>query len=343
MRRVSLRDWIDGASSRASRTLRHLRTQTVTWAVALVAAGAVTVACATMQRPKAIRGPVPETPAFIRVRLENGPIRRVALEDYARAAALSEFAPPSGDQALIQRMLEVQTIIARTYAVAHRGRHRSDGFDLCSTTHCQLYQPARLDSSMWAAAAKRASEQTAGMVLWYGSLPARAVYHADCGGRTSAATEVWRGDARPYLAAAVDDGPAAAAHTSWHFEVDREPLRTALNADARTRVGRQLAEVIVHQRDSAGRVSQVTIRGTRQMTVRGEDFRAVLSRAFGPKAVRSTRFEVKSGSRFVFDGRGYGHGVGLCQAGAFARLQAGARLEQVLARYYPGTRLVVLR
>jgi stage II sporulation protein D len=78
--------------------------------------------------------------------------------------------------------------------------------------------------------------------------------------------------------------------------------------------------------------------------VRGEELRAVLTKAFGPKSVRSTRFEVtKSGQRFVFAGQGYGHGVGLCQAGAYAWLKAGAKPAQVLARYYPGTTLIVMR
>ena len=66
----------------------------------------------------------------------------MALEDYVRAAILSEFAPPAGDPGDIERMLEVQAIIARTYAASHLGRHQREGFDLCATTHCQLYQPA---------------------------------------------------------------------------------------------------------------------------------------------------------------------------------------------------------
>ena len=98
------------------------------------------------------------------------------------------------------------------------------------------------------------------------------------------------------------------------------------------------------ERDRGGRAVLVALRGTRESRVRGEDLRAVLGRVFGPKSIQSTSFAIeRDGSRFVFSGRGYGHGVGLCQAGALARLKAGARPEQVLARYYPGTRLVVLR
>jgi stage II sporulation protein D (peptidoglycan lytic transglycosylase) len=72
--------------------------------------------------------------------------------------------------------------------------------------------------------------------------------------------------------------------------------------------------------------------------VRGDEFRQVLSRAFGPRAIRSTLFEVRrAGAAFTFSGRGYGHGVGLCQAGALARLRAGATPSDVVRYYYPGT------
>ena len=116
-----------------------------------------------------------------------------------------------------------------------------------------------------------------------------------------------------------------------------------MNADARTRVGKELREIRIAGRDDGGRAVLITLKGTRDVTVRGEDLRAVLTSAFGAKSIRSARFEVsKQGTRFVFSGKGYGHGVGLCQAGAYARLRAGARPEQVLARYYPGTRLIAL-
>ncbi len=71
--------------------------------------------------------------------------------------------------------------------------------------------------------------------------------------------------------------------------------------------------------------------------MRGDEFRQVLTRAFGPRAIRSTRFDVRrTGAMFTFSGRGFGHGVGLCQAGALARLRAGATPADVLRYYYPG-------
>ena len=300
--------------------------------------------CAPEIRPRPIRVPAGAVPLSVRVKVSSkGPIRTVPLEEYVQATILSEFAPATGDPALVERMLEVQAVIARTYAVASRSRHESEGFDLCSTTHCQLYEPSRLKTSSWAPQAAEAVRHTEGMVLWYDTAPARALFHADCGGRISAAADVWAGMPRPYLKASRDDGAAAPAHTEWRYEVDRRALLTALNADVRTRVGKELREIEVTQRDDAGRAAFVTLRGTRNAIVRGEELRSVLTAAFGAKSIRSTLFEVdRQGSRFLFTGQGFGHGVGLCQTGAYARLRAGANPEQVLARYYAGTRLVVV-
>ena len=89
-------------------------------------------------------------------------VREVPLEEYVQATALSEVAPAAGDVETVERMLEVQTIIGRTYAVSHLGRHAREGFDLCSTTHCQLFDPRRLRTSRWAAASSEAVARTAG-------------------------------------------------------------------------------------------------------------------------------------------------------------------------------------
>ena len=262
-------------------------------------------------RPLPIKLPEASVPQYVRVKpAPNGRIVRVALEDSVRAAILSEFAPPAGDSADIEHMFEVQAVIARTYATAHIGRHEREGYDLCSTTHCQLYQPSRLKSSSWAPLAEEATAHTAGMVLWYGNGPASALFHADCGGHTSAAVDIWGGTARPYLKAAVDDGAAQSAHTAWKYEAGRSELTTALNTDARTRVGKELREIRVAQRDDGGRAILITLKGTRELTVRGEDLRTVLTNRFGAKSIRSARFEVsRQGTRFVFTGKGYGHGV----------------------------------
>jgi stage II sporulation protein D len=88
----------------------------------------------------------------------------------------------------------------------------------------------------------------------------------------------------------------------------------------------------------------VTITGARTGEVRGDVFREVITHVFGIRSLRSTLFTVsRTGDRFVFSGRGFGHGVGLCQAGAMARLHAGQSPSAVLTHYFPGTALALAR
>jgi len=288
--------------------------------------------------------PAPPPVATIRVQFEDRGetvIRDIPLDAYAAAAALSEFAPAAATTAGAEAMYEVQTIVARTYAAAHRGRHAAEGFDLCSTTHCQLYEPGRLITSRWAGAARTAAERTAGLLVLYEGSPADAVFHADCGGFTSAAADVWGGAGRPYLQAHPDDGPASGAHASWQYVVGPEALRPVFDASPQLRIGGPVAAMTVVSRDASGRVARLRLQspsGARDITVAGTALRDAMSAAFGARALRSTLFEVaRQGREFLFSGKGFGHGVGLCQVGALARLTAGSDTRAVLAHYYPGT------
>ena len=288
-------------------------------------------------------GAVARGATTVRVQMKDGTavvVRELPLEEYVAATALSEVHPPAADAAVAARMFEVQAVLARTYALSNRGRHAKEGFDLCSNTHCQIYDAARVTTSRWSAAARAAVHKTAGNVLWFADAPARAVFHADCGGHTSNAAAVWGGLGPAYLTAARDSGPAGHAHAEWTFHAAAAAVHAALNADQRTAVGARLDRIEIGGRDEAGRAEKILLRGTRTFIVRGEVFRDVLTRRLGVRTLRSTLFSVKkTGDRFVFAGKGFGHGVGLCQAGALARLKAGASADDVLAHYVPGTRV----
>src|SRR5262245_20430230 len=306
----------------------------------VVAIGVLAAGCSTA--PPRTVGPAARraTGGIVRVQVHDGnatAVRDVPIEDYVAGTLIAEVDPSSADATVLERMFEVQAIISRTYALSQAGRHARDGFDLCSSTHCQRFDPSRLRTSRWADLARAAVTRTAGEILWYDDAPARVLYHADCGGHTSDAADVWGGAPAPYLVAERDDG---AAHTSWHLELTRDALREALAADPRTSAGDRLDGIDVVSRDAAGRASVIDIAGARPTLVRGETLREVVTRALGPRSLRSTLFSVRrTRTGFVFDGRGFGHGVGLCQAGAYARLATGASPAGVLRHYFPGTEL----
>ena len=278
--------------------------------------------------PDALRVQVREAGALV--------VRRVPVEDYVAATILSEFDPASGDERTVERMLEVQAIVSRSYAMAQRARHVRDAFDVCSTSRCQVYEPARLRTSRWADLARRAAARTRGRILLYDGAPAEALFHADCGGHTSSAAAVWGGTSVPYLVG--DRDSVEHPHDDWTFDADSSALRDALQADPRTAVGDKLTRIEMESRDTAGRAERIVLEGARTVTVRGEVFREVVTRRFGAASLRSTLFSVsRTRTGFLFRGKGFGHGVGLCQDGALARLAGGATPDEVLTHYFPGT------
>lgn len=287
------------------------------------------------------RTPQPATiagPDVIRVRAD-GRIVSVPLEDYVLGAALSELTPVGADPAAVSRIYEVQTVLARTYVIAHLGRHKNDGYDVCDTTHCQLYQPGRIKTSRFAVAARSAVERTRGVVLMYSRQPAEALYHSDCGGHTASADAVWGGAHVPYLMGAPDHVPSL-THRTWTFDAPIEKVRAALNLDARSAIGRTLDRIAVTTRDDSGRAREVQVRGDRTRTLRGEDLRAILNSEFGVRAIMSTRVSIeRRGTTYRFTGTGFGHGVGLCQTGAAARAARGEAVATILSAYYPGASL----
>jgi stage II sporulation protein D len=309
----------------------------------LLAGPLLAAGCLGPTRPPAAGGVTSggvAVPATVRIRVVDR-VQQIPLETYVVGTVLSEFSPIGEAPAAAQRILEVQSVIARTYATAHLGRHRVEGFDLCDTTHCQVYQPSRVTTSRFSAAAQAAGRKTAGRILVFGERPAQTLFHADCGGHTADATDVWGGASLPYLRGDADDVPAG-THRQWQFAVDGEALRAALNADPRSAVGRTLRGVRVASRDDSGRAAELELDGEMPRRIRGDALRAIMNRAFGVQSVMSTRMAViqdRAGEQYRFAGTGFGHGVGLCQVGAAARARRGDSLERILAAYYPGGRL----
>lgn len=284
--------------------------------------------------------PSATAPAKILVRVA-GQVASVDLEDYVTATALSEITPVGESPDTVGRIYDVQTIVARSYALAHLGRHKAEGFDLCDSTHCQVYQPARLVSSRFAGDARQATSRTAGRMLTYGIGPIDALFHADCGGHTTSPQQVWGTPGLPYLRPEPDDVPSV-KHRSWSLTITRFDLLKALDADHRT-VGASLKSVVLEDTDSSGRVSRVTVTGSdRRLSLRSDDFRNAVNKRLGARAMMSTRFRMSrasNGADYVLSGTGFGHGIGLCQVGALARARRGENATGILAAYYPGARL----
>ena len=302
------------------------------------------------------RAPLPAPPSFdpraqpgdaVTLRIEVGPRgsgahEDIGLEAYVRDVVVGELSVGAADAALAPSAYEAQAIVARTYALAERRRHAADGFDLCSTTHCQVFVRDQWQRSRWASAVDAAVTRTRGQYLESAGRPIEAVFHAHCGGHTSAAAEVWRSAGATYLQGVDDPYCVREQGEAWTSTLDLETLRVALNQRPRTQVGDRLDGVQVLRRDAGGRVVEVALTGSRAPIVTGEDFRLAIMAAAGPRSLRSARFEVeRMGTQVRFTGHGSGHGVGLCQIGLIGRLRAGQTPVQALLAYYPGTTVAI--
>ena len=117
-------------------------------------------------------------------------------------------------------------------------------------------------------------------------------------------------------------------------------LLKALRSDPRTDVGETIRAVAVSKHDRTGRAEVLTLVGDRRRAISGWEFKLIVGRALGWQFLKSSRFTVaQSGSGFVFRGGGFGHGLGLCQEGSHVMAQRGQSFQQILAHYFPGTRV----
>ena len=269
--------------------------------------------------------------------------KTVALEDYIRGVVAAEASIEDETEAL-----RAQAVISRTFALKNRGRHASEGYDFCSTTHCQRFieiADCRLriaDCGKKSAAVQRASravnETTGEVVHDERGQVIEAYFHAACGGMTANVESLWGAPAPAYLRGVRDDYCATMPHHRWVQAIPAAQLAKALCRETSSDAGAQLTDIIVTKRDASGRAETIRLEGERQRVLRGWDFKMIVGRALGWNLIRSSRFEVtRAGTNFVFRGGGFGHGLGLCQEGAHVMARRGMSYRQILAHYFPGT------
>ncbi|MFN0087966.1 MAG: SpoIID/LytB domain-containing protein [Blastocatellia bacterium] len=275
----------------------------------------------------------PDVPAGEKVRVRSITEKitsELGLEEYLAGVLAAEASIESEREAL-----KAQAVISRTFALGNRGRHAGDGYDFCSTTHCQRFVAL---SGGARANARRAVEETTGETARDASdRIIDAYFHAACGGVTANIETLWGALAPPYLRGVRDDFCASMPHRRWVQSIPVRRLAEALGRDERTDPGSRLESILVTRRDATGRAETITLEGARRRIVRGWDFKIVVGRGLGWQMIKSSRFEVsRAGDAFVFRGSGFGHGLGLCQEGAHVMARRGMNYRQILAHYFPG-------
>jgi stage II sporulation protein D len=249
--------------------------------------------------------------------------------------------------------VKAQAIAARTYAIRHMGRRESLGFDVYATVMDQAYGGADAEDPV----STRAVRETRGEIVVYGDTPIEAFYHSTCGGHTAALEEVWPGEPRPYLRSVSDEKPGGGwyCETSnrfrWTERWDRAALVAAVDRGLRERGVAGPVTRVEHLSltglTPSGRAEALRVRTNRgEHRVRGDSVRWVLrpqpNRILNSAAITLHPHGHPEITGLTVEGRGWGHGIGMCQVGALGRARDGHSYRDILQAYYPGTRIVRL-
>jgi stage II sporulation protein D len=256
-------------------------------------------------------------------------VNEVALEEYVAGTVRAE-APERWPL----ESLRALAVVARTYAVFHRQKNGDKPSHLVASSQHQNYIGRVVEGPAW-----EATRTTVGQVLtWRGDI-FPTFYHSDSGGFTEPPQNVFSGERIPPLPGVRDEFSLESPNYSWAVTLPLGVIAERLRQGGLD-VG-DIRDLAVLERSPSFRVARLQVEHSKGTTpVRGPDFR----RLVGYDVLKSTLFvPVVSEGAVRFEGRGWGHGVGLSQFGAKGMADRGYAYSQILAHFYPGTALASLK
>ncbi len=252
-------------------------------------------------------------------------INVVKMDEYLYGVVASEISGGWDPEAL-----KAQAVAARTYAYYHIMNNKESLYDLDATSSFQVYGGVSVEND----AVRRAVNATAGEIAVFDNKPILAYFHSTCGGRTINARYVWGNSDLKYLRGVRCEYCKGSPHYAWEEKISLYDIRLHLSRkyhgvgpvngiSLRKADGRVISVVVTHRN------------GTVKMT--GNEFRLL----FPEKKIRSLSFEAyKESDGLVLHGHGWGHGVGLCQWGAYGMAKEGKSYRDILKYYYRGIRFI---
>jgi stage II sporulation protein D len=262
------------------------------------------------------------------LRIETGPrylelVNEVFVETYIKGVIHAE----AGHHKSLD-FFKVQALSARTYALRNIGRHADHGYDLCDNTHCQAYKGEYSNNPL----IDQAVSETSGEVIVFNhDQLIEAVFSANCGGFTANSEDVWIANVN-YLRAIPDYNFCEGFDNhAWHVTIPKldflGKLGRYLNVEATS------FEIIP---DISGRVKRVYVNENSGLTVPGEELRRLFK-------LKSSKFHIYDSESLLFiEGNGFGHGVGMCQDGAYFLSETGMDYERILKHYYQGIEIMMI-
>jgi stage II sporulation protein D len=228
-------------------------------------------------------------------------------------------------------VLKAQAIAARTFALYQMRQNKNQLYDLRNDIYSQVYGGSA--SEKWSTTA--AVNKTKGQVLTYKGDIFPAYYHATCAGYTEDAANLWNVNL-PVLKGGPCNFCADSPHYKWVKGIPLLLLEEKLKAYG-YKLGK-ISAVTILSRNRSGRADKIEIKDESGASaiIKGKDFRQML----GPNDIRSAKFEFSiQGNSLVVQGLGWGHGVGMCQWGAYGMARAGKKCDEILKYYYPGAEI----
>jgi len=271
----------------------------------------------------------------------------VYLEDYLRGVVPPEIGERTPAEV---EAVKAQAVAARTYALAHLGQYADQQYDIKSSIIDQLYDGYEIEEKL----VNKAIDDTEGKVLFYQDGFVNAYYHSTCGGMTDNIDHVWDRIETPYLKAVSDSGACSwSKYYTWKEFFTESQLRGRIELFLSSDRGRdfkinRIKDITILERTPGGRVGELIVKTDKDvLSFKKDRIRWVIGRTSNPDLILpSDRFTVdidRDGAGYVsgvtFVGRGYGHGVGMCQCGAIGLARIGWSYDSILGHYYTNVEL----
>ncbi|MEK6579526.1 MAG: SpoIID/LytB domain-containing protein [Bdellovibrionota bacterium] len=289
-------------------------------------------------------------------------INLLDIEKYLAALINSEFSSKWNEEAVAAQVIAARTFAFYRLKQTHL-RNTKSRYDIDGTVSDQLYQGSDKEDFI----SSRAVEKTKGIVLAVSNTmkiqPLKAFYHSTCGGRTELPENVWSGQEPGFKKGVVCPYCLGSPQMKWGFvatpaEIARVLARTARNLALAKRLPKawpvqserifsegKLIDLRVSKWTPGGRASTVRT----EWSYRGRIFDITLSgflfrESLGLHRLKSTAFQITASEDaslpvWRIDGRGNGHGVGMCQWGAKVMGERGFKAALILKHYYPDANL----
>lgn len=258
-------------------------------------------------------------------------VNEIGLERYLESVVPRELGPRSYPHL---EALKAQSVAARTFAVSSLGMYAHRGFDVFRDSRSQEYPGlAGIDPL-----SSQAVQQTRGVIAAYKGRPIVALYSSTCGGKTEAFDLIFRGGPIDYLCGGSICSDSSSRYYQWEESIDLRDRAGSLKAYARLERVKDLKPLALGK---SGRVVEMEFRGDgHQAVLKGNDIRFALGlRSNLIEEMREIRDADGFIERLEVRGRGWGHGVGMCQIGAVEMARDGRGYDEILRHYYPGIEL----